>query len=63
MFGLSVNIILQYIAVVIILIIAIIYVVKKNRRFKNSSCSGCSLYDTCVSKKKGDCFPPKGKKL
>lgn len=61
MFGLSLNIILQYIAVVIILIIAIIFIVKKIRKPKQNCCSECSLSDSCISKKRGGCMPPKGK--
>lgn len=63
MFWLSINIILQYIAVVIILIIAIVFIVKKLRRSKHSGCSGCALFDSCVSKNRCDCLQSRGEKL
>ncbi len=60
MFDLSINMILQYLAVIIILIVAVIFVLKKVRRYNkrlphNDNCVECGLYESCVRKEKKSC--------
>lgn len=60
MFEFSINMILQYIAVIIILIVAVMFVLKKVRRynkrlFHNENCVGCELYESCEVNNKKNC--------
>lgn len=64
MFGLSINMILQYLAVIIILIVAVIFVIKKVRCYNkklphNGKCEGCGLYESCVIKDRKSCTETK----
>ncbi len=63
MLGLTINTILQYAAVIIILIIAVLYFLKKIKQYKNTSkncsCDSCGLYESCVIKDKKNCAETK----